>query len=119
MERSLHEAEACYEPGHPSVASSQGNLALVLTDLGEPAEARDLLRKALAADEASYEPGHPSIATDQSILGVVLKELGELAEARDLLRKAYRSLHDKLGPNNPKTKIVLGNLRSVEGEAAD
>ena len=47
---------------------------------------------------------------------MVLKDLGELAEAHDLLGKAYRSARDKLGPDNPLTRNVLGNLRSVGGE---
>ncbi len=69
--------------------------------------------------EASFEPGHPSIATRQSNLALVLQDLGELEEARDLLRQADRSCHDKLGPNHPSARTVLGNLRSVEGKAAD
>ena len=81
--------------------------------------AKGAMERSLREAEASYEPGHPSIAVSQSNLALVLQDLGELAEARDLLRKAYRSLHDKLGPNHPNTRKVLGNLRSVEGEAAD
>ena len=81
--------------------------------------AKGAMECSLREVEASYEPGHPSIAVSQSNLALVLQDLGELAEARDLLRKAYRSLHDKLGPNHPNTRKVLGNLRSVEGEAAD
>jgi hypothetical protein len=39
--------------GHPSIAISQSNVALVLKDLGELEEARDLAKKAPGA-------GHPS-----------------------------------------------------------
>ena len=77
-----------FEPGHPSIATHQSNLALVLKDLGELEEARDLLRQALAVALQTFEPGHPSIATRQSNLAMVLKDLGELEEARDLLRQA-------------------------------
>ena len=78
-----------FEPGHPSIAGSQSNLAQVLKDLGQLEEARDLLRKALASAEKKFEPGHPSIATIQSNLAAVLKDLGQLEETRDLLRKAH------------------------------
>ena len=54
--------EKTFEPGHPSIARSQLNLALVLQDLGQLEQARDLLQKALASDEKTFEPGHPSIA---------------------------------------------------------
>jgi hypothetical protein len=63
----------------------------VLKELGELAEARDLLRKALASDEKTFAPGHPSIAIRQSNLATVLQDLGELEEAHDLLRKANRA----------------------------
>ena len=48
---------------HPAVATSLGNLALVLGDLGEPAAARPLLDRALAITEAAYGPEHPAVAT--------------------------------------------------------
>ena len=118
LQKELASAEASFEPGHPSIATRQSNLALVLKDLGELEEARDLLRQALASAEASFEPGHPSIATRQSNLALVLKDLGELEEARDLLRQAHQALHEKFGPEHPSTKTVLNNLRGVEGQAA-
>ena len=54
--RALASAEKSFEPGHPSIAIDQSNLALVLKDLGQLEEARDLLCKALASDEKSFEP---------------------------------------------------------------
>ena len=41
----LETAEKTYKPGHEEIAMGQSNLALVLQDLGEVEEARDLLRK--------------------------------------------------------------------------
>jgi len=86
---------------------------MVLQDLGQLEEARDLLRKALASAEASFEPGHPSIANRRSNLAIVLKDLGRLEEARDLLRKAHSAMLEKFGPEHPHTKIVKNNLEGL------
>ena len=109
----LVSAEQVYEAGRPEIATSQSNLAVVLKDLGEPEEARDLLRQALASDEASYEPGHPSIARRQSNLALVLKDLGELAEARDLLRQALASDEASFEPGHPSIARSQSNLAAV------
>jgi hypothetical protein len=53
----LEIAEKTFEPGPPSITRSQSNLAMVLKDLGQMKEARDLLRKALAWVDS---PRHPS-----------------------------------------------------------
>jgi tetratricopeptide (TPR) repeat protein len=58
----METAETIFEPGHHSIARTQGNLALVLQDLGQLEEARDLLQRALASDEKTFELGHPAIA---------------------------------------------------------
>ena len=50
LRQALASDEKSFEPGHPSIAISQSNLALVLKDLGQLEEARDLLRQALASD---------------------------------------------------------------------
>ncbi|MEE8584426.1 MAG: tetratricopeptide repeat protein [Acidobacteriota bacterium] len=112
--KALQQAQDGYPPDHPAIAVSQSNLALVLKDLGELEEARDLLRTALESDQRSFEPGHPTIAVRQSNLALVLKDLGELEEARDLLRAAHKSLLEGYGPDFPKTKTAAGNLAVVE-----
>jgi tetratricopeptide (TPR) repeat protein len=109
----LASAEKSFEPGHPSIANSQSNLAEVLRSLGQSEEARDLLRKALASDEQSFEPGHPSIAIRQSNLAIVLKDLGQLEEPRDLLRKALASNEQSFEPGHPSIAIRQSNLALV------
>ena len=109
----LQLAESAFEPGHPSIAISQSNLAAVLQDLGELEEARDLLRKALTAAQNSFEPGHPSIAISQSNLALVLKDLGKLEEARDLLRKALAADQNRFEPGHPSIAISQSNLAMV------
>jgi tetratricopeptide (TPR) repeat protein len=111
--KALTSVENTCEPGHPFIASSQSNMALVLQDLGQLEEARDLLRRALASDEKTFAPGHPSIAIRQSNLAAVLKDLGQLAEARDLLRKALASDEKTFAPGHPSIAIRQSNLAAV------
>ena len=49
-------------PTTPTSPSGLNNLALILQDLGQPAEARPLAERALAIDEAAYGPDHPDVA---------------------------------------------------------
>jgi tetratricopeptide (TPR) repeat protein len=111
--KSLNIAESSYKPGTPEIATPQSNLALVLKDLGQLEEARDLLRAALEADQKSFEPGHPSIAIRQSNLALVLQDLGQLEEARDLLRAALEAAKKSFEPGHPKIVISQSNLAAV------
>ena len=111
--KSLENALLSLEPGHPSIATTQSYLALVLKDLGELEEARDLLREALASDQQSFEPGHPSIATSQSNLATVLLDLGELEEAQDLHREALASDQKSFELGHPNIAIRQSNLAAV------
>ena len=62
-ERALIIIETAYGPDHPDVAIPLNNLAHILRDLGQPAEARPLAERALTITEAAYGPGHPQAAT--------------------------------------------------------
>ncbi len=115
----LNLAQQSYAPGHPTIAIRQSNLALVLQELGELGEARDLLRSALASDEHSYAAGHPSIARSQSNLATVLQDLGELGEARDLLRSALASAEQSYAPGHPSIAIGQSNLATVLQELGE
>jgi tetratricopeptide (TPR) repeat protein len=59
LREALASAEKTFEPGHPSIATHQSNLALVLQDLGQLEEARDLLREAYRAYLTRFGPDHP------------------------------------------------------------
>ncbi len=111
--KALALAEKNYKPGDPVIATQQANLALVLQDLGELPEARDLLRAALEADQKSFELGHPTIAKRQSNLATVLRDLGELEEARDLLRAALEAAQKSFAPGHPSIAKRQSNLAMV------
>ena len=57
---SLDLSEKAYAPGHRTIATSQSNMALVLEDLGELEEARDLAQKAYRTFLNKFGPGHPN-----------------------------------------------------------
>ena len=61
--KALELSEKAYEPGHPTIATSQSNLALVLQDLGELKEARELAQKAYKCFLNKFGPGHPHTIT--------------------------------------------------------
>jgi hypothetical protein len=63
LRNALASAEKTFEPGHPSIARSQSNLAMVLKGLGQLEEARDLLRKAHRAYLSRFGPDHPGTQT--------------------------------------------------------
>jgi hypothetical protein len=57
--------------GHPSIAISQSNLALVLKELGELEEARDLAKKAYATTLCRLGSDHPLTRKFRANLGVL------------------------------------------------
>ena len=110
---SLKNAQESLEKGDPTIARIQSNLALVLKDLGELKEARDLLQEALESDKKSYEKGHPAIATRQNNLAMVLQALGELKAARDLFQEALGSYKKSYEKGHPEIAIGQNNLAMV------
>jgi len=104
LRMALSSDQKSFEPGHPSIAIRQSNLALVLLDLGQLEEARDLLRMALSSDQKSFEPGHPEIAIRQLNLGGVLADLGQTDEAQPLFQASYDASLALLGQDHPLTK---------------
>jgi hypothetical protein len=64
------------EPPHPALAAEiLSNLALLLRDVGQAAEARPLLERAVAIAERKLPPGHP---LRTKIAGNLQKVLAEL-----------------------------------------
>ncbi|NTU41557.1 MAG: ATP-binding protein [Nitrospirales bacterium] len=88
------------------ISRLQNNLALVLQDLGEYAEARDLLEKAMRSDEKNFGPDHPTTAVSYSNLATVLQDLGEYAEALVLAERALQVFKDCLPAGHPHIEIV-------------
>ena len=64
--KSLDLCKKSFEPGNPSIAISQSNLATVLKALGELEEARDLFKQAYDAFLNKFGPQHPNTKTTKS-----------------------------------------------------
>jgi tetratricopeptide (TPR) repeat protein len=111
--RSLAACQEHFDPSHQLIARGQSDLALVLRELGELEEARDLLRLALTSDEKNFDPSHTKIAIKRSNLALVLQDLGELEEARDLLRLALASGEKNFDPSHPAIAKRRSNLALV------
>ncbi|WP_203814453.1 tetratricopeptide repeat protein, partial [Paractinoplanes tereljensis] len=89
------------------------SLALVLRDLGRPADARPLLERAVTIDETTRGPNHPNLAIDLNNLATVLKDLDRPADARPLLERALTIDENAYGPIHPDVALRLNNLASV------
>ena len=53
----------CWEPGHPSVANTLNNLALLYDSMGAYEKALPLYQRALGIREKVLGPEHPDVAT--------------------------------------------------------
>ena len=63
LRQALESGQKSFEPGYPSIARSQSNLALVLRDLGGLEEACDLSHQVYETFLIKYGPGHPYTKT--------------------------------------------------------
>jgi CHAT domain-containing protein len=82
-----------YPAGHPDLANSLNNLALILQGQGRPAAAEPLYREALTMykrlyPEAEFPAGHPLLAGGLHNLAGVLEAQGRASEAEPYYRDA-------------------------------
>jgi len=103
-----------YGEDHPQAAAAHNNLGLVMQAEGDLAGARAAYERALAIDEAVFGPDHPNVARDVNNLGGVLQDLGDHAGARAAFERALAIFEAMLGPDHPNTRIVRGNLASLD-----
>ena len=99
------------------MATTVGNLGLVLKATGDYAGARSLYERALRIEEQALGPNHPDVATTLNNLGLVLEATGDYAVARPLYERALRIKEQVLGPNHPGVATILSNLAIVDWEA--
>jgi tetratricopeptide (TPR) repeat protein len=98
---------------HPDTAFSLNNLAVLLENQGNLAEAQPLFERALAIYENVRGPEHGATAAVLNNLALLLQDQGKLAEARPLFERALAISEKALGPEHPNTATDMSNLARV------
>jgi len=98
---------------HPTMVKTLDNLGVVLSKLGELAEARQAFERSLAIREARLGADHPDVGWSLTNLGVVLGEVGALAEARATLERGLAIRQARLGADHPDVATNLSALGTV------
>ncbi|RME85316.1 MAG: tetratricopeptide repeat protein, partial [Zetaproteobacteria bacterium] len=101
------------------VAKSLDDLARVLHERGDLAEAERLHREALMIRKEAYGDRHPDVARSLNNLANVLYQRGDLAEAERLYREALEVLKAVHGDRHPDVATSLNNLASVLYQRGD
>lgn len=86
---------------HPVLPEEISNLALVLKDLGDYFQAKELLEKAVVSNEKNFGPEHPTTAVSYSNLALMLLDLGDYEKAFGLSEKSVKVLTSTLPAGHP------------------
>jgi serine/threonine protein kinase/tetratricopeptide (TPR) repeat protein len=107
---------------HPLVANTESNLANLLHDQGQPAEAVPLFQDAIRIWRATLRPDHPLVSTGLYGLSEALRDLGRLAEAEAAATESLAIDRASLPPDHPYVAgglVGLGEIRSRRGRMAE
>lgn len=95
------------------IGKLQNSLALVLKDLGELEDARELVKKTIGIYKQEFGKSHTSTATIYHSLAVILKDLGQLEKAKEWMEKAIDIYEQNLGKNHANTATCYHNLANI------
>jgi tetratricopeptide (TPR) repeat protein len=90
--------------------TARHNLASVLQQGGEFAEAAAISAEVLARREAVYGPDHPETLYSLNHLAAVHQQMGEVARAEPLMRRVVEARTRVLGARHPSTLTSQRNL---------
>jgi len=110
LRRSLSIRRASLPAGHPDIAWSLSNLALLLKAQNKLAEAEPLNREALEINRAALPPGHRAIVASLNNLAALLLAQNKFAEAEQLMREALESNRKALPAGHPDIATSLNSL---------
>ena len=113
FQRSLEIRKAVLGEGHPDVAQSLGNLAVLYETQHQYAQAEPLYERALAIREKVFGREHPKVALDLSNLADLYCKEGRHAEAQLLHQKALKIRERVFGPEHPDVAQSLNNLATL------
>jgi tetratricopeptide (TPR) repeat protein len=99
--------------GHPAIATSLNNLAVLYKNQGRLQEAEPLYQEALAIYRQALPSGHPSIANSLNNLAMLYKNQGRLDEAEPLLKEALAIRRQALPSGHPDIATSLNNLAGL------
>ena len=101
-------------PDHPDLANALNNLASLLQDTNQLAEAEPLLRRALLIRQQSLGPNDPAVAQSLNNLGTLLEDTNREREAESLYLRAVEILEmfrRRTGYEHPDYHAILANLQ--------
>jgi CHAT domain-containing protein len=123
MCRALYPKEQ-YPNGHPDLATSISNLALMHQAAEEYGKAEPLYREALAMYRALYPRGDPDFAATINNLALLHRDTGEYGKAEPLLKEALemrRALYPKerYPRGHPDLATSINNLAALHEAAGE
>jgi tetratricopeptide (TPR) repeat protein len=110
------------KPANHDLAWSLDNLAVLLKQKGEVAEAESLFREALPVWRQCVGNNHPYVANTLDHLAALLTKQGKQAEAEDCIRECLEIRRQLLGEKHPDTinaRNSLIELLKKEGKDAE
>ena len=123
LRQSLSIRRAALPARHADLATSLGNLAVLLRKRGNLAEAEGFARESLRINRDVHNARpHPDLATSMSNLALVLHDQGKLPEAETLLREAWDVFRRALPGDHPAIASCLNDLAALlqdRGSLAD
>ena len=93
--------------------SAKSDLADVLDERGDYANAEVLAREVLDYQTATLGSSHPNTVATLTSLGSIQRKQGRLMEAEATFNDAYERFHKVLGENHPSTIIAANNLGEI------
>jgi CHAT domain-containing protein/Tfp pilus assembly protein PilF len=111
--------EQALRPGHPDIAVSLNNLAMLLAGNGEYGAARSLYERAVRIWEQARGPEDLEVATTLNNLAVLLRLTGQPAAAGALYERVLRIREHALGALHADVAQVLSNMSVVAEALAD
>ncbi len=92
---------------------------VVLSRIGQHADARAAHERALTLREEALGPDHPDVAVSLNNLGMDLCAVGDCWSAMTILERAVAASERSLGPEHPDTARSLGNLGNTLRRVGD
>jgi CHAT domain-containing protein/Tfp pilus assembly protein PilF len=108
--------------GHPDVALSLNNLAVLYRSQGRYADAEPLYQRSLAIREKAFGRDHPDVAQSLNNLALLYDSQGRYADAEPLYQRSLAIREKALGRDQPDVATSLNNLALLyrsQGRSAD